>query len=327
MTILRVFLVRTALTPDDPLVRIGYPLRLADTEHYDEIHVSVLYTWHAKRPSPDEPSYAEKVAAAWSEFGPVKIGGPGMGERGEDHEPGLYTKRGAVITSRGCPNRCWFCRVPQREGHAVRELPIREGWNVLDDNLLRASPEHIDRVFEMLSRQRHRPAFTGGLEAAALTPEIARRLVALKPGALYFAYDTPDDLAPLRTAADMLRDAGAAAMFQAHHIGCYVLCGYEGDTHEAAEARFVEAARAGSPCPELHGMLPYPMVYRGDDGVRDPEWVGRRWVHKFMRPASAVQTLKAMGVWADSAVQEPDSPCDQCDPGVECETCPEDWRR
>ena len=290
MNILRVFMVRTELTPTDRLVRIGHPLPLVDTEHYDEIHVSVLYTWHR-----DE---AAEVAKAWAPFGPVKIGGPGMGERGEGFASGMYVKSGATITSRGCPNRCWFCRVPQREGRAVRELAVRDGWNVLDDNLLRASPEHIDRVFDMLRHQRHRPAFTGGLEAAALTPEIARRLVELKPGALYFAYDTPDDLTPLRTAADMLREAGAAAMFQGHHIGCYVLCGYKCDTHEAAEARFVETARAGSPCPELHGMVPYPMVYRGDDGVRDPEWVGRKWVHKFMRMASKVQVLKEMGVWA-----------------------------
>ena len=67
--------------------------------------------------------------------------------------PGMYLKKGYVITSRGCPNRCWFCSVPRREGGRLRELPITEGNIVLDDNLLACSRQHIEAVFEMLGRQ------------------------------------------------------------------------------------------------------------------------------------------------------------------------------
>jgi hypothetical protein len=79
-------------------------------------------------------------------------------------------KKGYVITSRGCPNRCWFCSVWRREGEVIRELPVTDGWNVLDDNLLVCSENHIRAVFAMLARQRRMPLFTGGLEAAWLKP-------------------------------------------------------------------------------------------------------------------------------------------------------------
>ena len=52
----------------------------------------------------------------------------------------MYMKPGYVITSRGCPNRCWFCAVPKREGYQLRELPVTDGWIVADDNLLAARP-------------------------------------------------------------------------------------------------------------------------------------------------------------------------------------------
>ena len=166
MKILRVFPRRTAATPEDDLVRVGYP-DLFPPE-CDEIRVSVTFTY-------DLPK-AEKMAEAWGHIAPVKIGGPALNDAGGDFVPGRYLKQGYVITSRGCPNRCWFCMAAKREGD-IRELPITEGWNVLDNNLLACSPDHIYRVFEMLSRQTRRAVFTGGLEAARITDNIAKFLV------------------------------------------------------------------------------------------------------------------------------------------------------
>ena len=34
--------------------------------------------------------------------------------------------------SHGCHNHCWFCSVPKLEG-SLRELPISDGWILLDD--------------------------------------------------------------------------------------------------------------------------------------------------------------------------------------------------
>ena len=140
MKIIRVFPRRTNATPIDPLAYIGPPDLFAEA---DEVHISVAFTW-------DLPE-AEKLAKQWAAVAPVRIGGPATGEPGGGFEPGRYLKPGYIITSRGCPNRCWFCSVWKREGD-VRELPIRDGWNVLDDNLLACSDTHIKRVFAMLHR-------------------------------------------------------------------------------------------------------------------------------------------------------------------------------
>jgi hypothetical protein len=43
-------------------------------------------------------------------------------------------------------------------------LPIYDGWNVLDDNLLACPEWHVRAVFEMLKRQTQRVCFTGGLK-------------------------------------------------------------------------------------------------------------------------------------------------------------------
>src|SRR5205809_882819 len=79
----------------------------------------------------------------------------------------MTTGAGYTITTRGCPRRCWFCGV-WKKWPTVNVLPIHEGWNVLDDNLLAAPRPHVEAVFEMLRRQTRRVEFTGGLEALSL---------------------------------------------------------------------------------------------------------------------------------------------------------------
>ncbi len=192
----RVFCRRTNATPADSMAFIGGPELWTEA---DEVHISVCWTW-------DLPE-AERLEREWRHVAPVKIGGPATGMRGEDFTPGMYVKQGYTITSRGCPNRCWFCSVWKREGD-IRELPIEDGWNVLDDNLLACSEAHIRAVFDMLRRQDRAPQFTGGLEAKLMRPWIAGELRKLKPKQLFFAYDTPDDLEPLRMAGKMMLDAG-----------------------------------------------------------------------------------------------------------------------
>jgi len=260
MKILRVFPRRTAATPDDDLVRIGYP-DLFPPE-CDEIHVSVTFTY-------DLPK-AEKMAEAWGHIAPVKIGGPALDDPGGDFIPGRYLTKGYVITSRGCPNRCWFCMAAKREGD-IRELPITEGWNVLDNNLLACSPDHIYRVFEMLSRQTRRAVFTGGLEAARITDNIACRLALLNPRSIYFAYDEPRDVEPLVSAISAMRKTGHK---WGHSISAYVLIGHQKDDFNSAERRlrFVLSL----------GVMPFAMLYRDEAGRTDQKW--RRFQREWCRP-------------------------------------------
>jgi hypothetical protein len=250
MRIGRVFPRRTKASPVDDLAFFDFPGMFPP--EVDAVHVSVAFTWDLPR--------AEALAAAWRRVAPVEIGGPALGQPGGEFVPGRYLRPGYVITSRGCPNRCWFCSVWRREG-GVRELPITDGWNVLDDNLLACSTAHILSVFDMLKRQPRRAEFTGGLEAARLTTLHVDLLSLVRPNRIFFAYDTADDFDPLRLAAAMLREAG----FTAHHLRCYVLIGYPGDTMEKAERRLRS-------CVNL-GMDPMAMLWRDEDGrVLGDDW-------------------------------------------------------
>jgi hypothetical protein len=253
MKIIRVFPRRTKATPVDENVRINCGPELWDEA--DEVHISVAFTWDMPR--------VDYLDSQWRHVAPVKIGGPATGERGGDFTPGMYLKPGYVITSRGCPNHCWFCSVPKREGD-IRELPITIGWNVLDDNLLACSEEHIRGGFAMLVRQKELIEFTGGLEAARLKPWHAAEMKKLRIKQAFFAYDTPDDLEPLRTAGKLLHDAGFKSHPASHSLRCFVLCGFKGDRTDKAEKRMKETMSAG--------FTPMAMLWKDETGKRDPVW-------------------------------------------------------
>jgi hypothetical protein len=274
MRILRIFPTATKATPDDDLALRGRRLPTVndlDRDGIDEVHISVTFTW-------DIP-WAEAAARHWEQIAPVGVGGPAYNEPGGDFVPGMYMKRGYVITSRGCPNRCAFCAVPKREGGVLRELPVTDGWIVTDDNLLACSTTHINDVFEMLKRQPHRPQFTGGLEAALLTPGMATRLKELRPERLFFAYDSPAELEPLVEAGRMLLDAGFTRA--SHDLRCYVLIGYDRhDTFDKCIRRFGEAYRAG--------FMPMAMLYRDQKGDYAKDWrdFQREWANPIITAAN-----------------------------------------
>jgi hypothetical protein len=272
--IIRVFPRRTNATPNDDLVRIAEAPTLFDQA--DEVHVSVAFSW-------DLP-LAEKLAAAWAPVAPVRIGGPATGERGGDFVPGRYVKAGYVLTSRGCPNSCWFCNVWRREGQEVRELPITDGWNLLDDNLLACSEKHQRAVFAMLKHNKKGGPvqFTGGLEAKRLEPWHVEALRDLKPKQMFFAYDTPDDLEPLRAAGRMLIEGGFTVA--SHVLRAYVLCGWPTDTIEAAANRMQQTLDAG--------FLPMAMLYRDNSGRRDPVW--QKWGRQWARPSIAASKVEKL---------------------------------
>lgn len=267
--ILRVFPRRTNMTPDDDLSWIGHPGLIRP--EVDEVHVSVTFKHDVEE--------SERIAAAWSELGyETLIGGPAMGDPGGDFVPGRYVKPGYVFTSRGCPNRCWFCDVWKREG-PIRELPITEGWNVLDSNLLACSEKHVMAVFEMLDRQARRPVFSGGLDPALITQDIAHELRRIKTERLYTAYDTPDDYEHLITAARYLKVAGFG---KRHNMMCYVLIGYPKDTMDAARERLQAILDLG--------FIPMAMLYRATNEPYRHGW--RSFQREWSRPTIIGTRLK-----------------------------------
>jgi len=281
--IARVFVTRTSMTPLDEYVYVDTEPPFTLQADVSEIHVSVTFSWDRAR--------AEQLYRAWAALGlPISMGGPAFEKPSYDFVPGRYVKEGCTITSRGCPNACWFCAVPRREG-GLRELEIQDGWNVLDDNLLACSDDHVEAVFQMLARQKKAARFTGGLESKILKPWHAKRLRDINPSAMFFAYDTPDDYEPLREAGKMLIGAGFADSHST--LNCYNLIGYKGDTFEKAEKRLIQTWDAG--------FMPFAMLYRDEKGEVDKEW--RKFQRLWARPAIVRTRMTAQrkraGRWSD----------------------------
>lgn len=230
--IIRVFPRRTKATPDDDLVRFGGPELFDVARPPSEVHVSVTFT-------ADKPR-AEALAEEWQRIAPTKIGGLAYGDRGMEFVPGRYIKHGYTFTSRGCPRKCKFCSVPLRDPKP-RLLPIQDGWNILDDNLLACPREHVEAVFAMLTRQHRRIEFTGGLEAKSLKDYQVNLLASLKPRPnMFWAYDPGDTFETMESAARRLIAAGFTA--RSHRLRCYVLIGFPAEVSEDGKDDTLQAA-------------------------------------------------------------------------------------
>ena len=256
--IARVFPTRTSYTPTDRDVYIGEPDMF--TPEYDEIHISVTFTWDIER--------AEKLRDLWSDYGRVVVGGPAYGDMGGEFEPGMYLKSGVTITSRGCPNKCGFCMVPKREGD-LRELEVKEGHIIQDNNILACSKAHLGRVGDMLSKQKG-VEFKGGLEASRVDTESADWLRQFKVKTLWLACDHPNAVSGLHDACKTLMSAG----FTRNNLYCYVLIGKDMEEEESRLRAVWDA-----------GCMPFAQLYRDDNDsvVYDKEW--KNFQRSWSRPA------------------------------------------
>ena len=249
MKIIRVFPRRTNATPDDDLVRTDIP---GFFDEADKILVSVTFTYDIRK--------GEFLAEQWRAVtSDVELGGPAFDTPEGEFVPGKFLKKGHLITSRGCPNRCWFCRVWRRNPEVI-ELPIREGTKIHDDNILATSRKHIEAVFAMLRKQKEPAGFLGGFEAKLLKAWHVDLLRTIKLDRVFFAYDTPDDWEPLVHAAALLKPLALDRRCKP----CYLLIGYPKDTLEKAEERLVATWNLG--------FLPYAMRYRAPNGKERHEF-------------------------------------------------------
>jgi len=265
LPIIRVFPRRTVATPTDAYVFTGPPPM--HIPPHSKVMVSVTFTWDLDR--------ARRLFELWKpKTSHIEIGGPAMEMRGENFTPGMFLKKGYVITSRGCRNRCPHCSVWKRDGK-LRELPITEGYIVQDDNLLSCSRPHIESVFDMVlnTQGKFKAKFTGGLEAKLLKDWHVDLLMKVRPKQVYMAYDTPDDLEPLIRASKVLNQT---ALSKSDTLRCYVLIGYKNDTLEKAEQRMKTVVGLK--------LIPFAMFWRDEFGRVDPKWIPfqRRWMIPFM---------------------------------------------
>lgn len=267
--IIRVFPRKTSFTPKDEYSFVGDPPMIRPEA--DEVHISVTFTWDIKE--------GFRLADAWKPYCPVvSIGGPALNSIANGFEPNVYIRQGVVFTSRGCNNQCPWCLVPKREG-GLREIEIHEGNIIQDNNLLQCSRLHLDKVFNMLKKQRT-IQFTGGLDSRLITDDIADEIRDLKINQLFLASDTKEAIKPLRKAIKKLR-------MSRHKIRCYVLLKFNPfETLSDATERMHLIWEAGA--------TPFAQLYQPpDEYIRYPrEWLlfARTW----SRPAAIYAEMKSL---------------------------------
>jgi len=272
MKTIRVFPRITTATPTDENCRFDVPGMFDEA---DKIDISVAFTYDLKK--------ADYLYSQWSQVAPTTIGGPALNQMSGEFIPGKYLKQGYTITSRGCNNKCWFCSVWKREPK-VRELEIKDGHNILDDNLLACSDQHIKSVFEMLKRQKEPITFTGGIEAKILKPWHVDLLSQIKLNYLFCAYDTPDDLEPLHEAGRLLGEANIT--IHNRKACCYVLIGYPKDTQQAALKRIHQTIDAG--------FFPFAMLWKNEKGEENKQFrqFQRQWANRIITACNVKEYLR-----------------------------------
>jgi hypothetical protein len=260
---IRVFPYQNKWSPTDELAFVGEPPLFRPDDPDIPVRISVTFTWHKAE--------AERIAPAWGNYyRDVKVGGPAYDDPGGEFTPGMFLKEGCTITSRGCPKKCGWCVVPRREG-AVRELQIKPGWIVQDNNLLACSEKHIQAVFDMLRQQGRRIYFNGGLDKHFLKPWHRELFDSISIGELWFACDTALDVPWLEKTAAIL------AGIPIRKLRCYTMIGYNGETLLDAEKRLERVLTLG--------FLPFTQLYQPDlRKTYADEW--RRLCRKWARPAA-----------------------------------------
>jgi len=256
MRIARVFPAKTNMTPIDKDAYYSYPDLF--TPKYDEVHISTVFTWDKER--------AERLAVAWEHYGRVKIGGCAYDDRGGEFKPGIYVRNGITITSRGCPFNCKFCFVPKREGR-IRELDIKEGSTIQDNNFLACSKQHRSKVYDMLRTQRA-IEFKGGIDARLLTDWDIDQMRGLRIKSLWFACDQKESIKPLRRIVDKLK------VFPSYKKRCYVLIGFN-KQEEEERLKTVYGL----------GFYPFAQLYKnGSNKKYSKDW--RNFQRTWARPAA-----------------------------------------
>lgn len=243
------------------------------------LYLSVPFTWLLPK--------AEQMAKAHK--GKVVAGGPAvdlMGANWADtpkecpfdtlamHNPC------ATVTTRGCPNRCKFCAVPQVEGR-FRELPTWKPAPVIcDNNLLAASRAHFERVIDSLMPF-ERVDFNQGLDARRFTSWHAGQIARLKSCKVRFAFDQVSMESAVADALQVARNAGL------REFGIYVLIGFD-DTPDNALYR-LEKIRSW-------GIRPTPMRFQPLDTLEKNAYIAPGWTKRELaRTMSYYSRLRWLG--------------------------------
>lgn len=133
--------------------------------------------------------------------------------------PQIDSKTAYGFITRGCPNRCKWCVVPNKEGKISPYMDVEEiaidGRNnlILMDNNVLASDYGITQIEKIVNRK-YRVDFNQGLDARLVTPEIAHLLSKVKwIKRIRFGCDTTGQIDNCERAISLLEKNGFKGEF------------------------------------------------------------------------------------------------------------------
>lgn len=180
--------------------------------------------------------------------------------------------------TRGCPNKCKWCVVPQKEGkiqpYMYWDDIFIEGRTkaVLLDNNVLAHPHGIDQI-KMISYLKYQVDFNQGLDARLVTPEIAELLAEVRwIKRIRFGCDTPKQIEECERAIQLINSFGYKGEY---FLYCIIM-----DDLEEAHSRINHWKQ-----PQFYGRVyPHAQPYRDFNDPRQiiPQWQKdlARWTNK-----------------------------------------------
>lgn len=237
------------------VVPVNWPGRETEWVEGGKLFISVPFTWCL-------PRVQSRIRRT---FLPVVVGGPAVKLMpdyltgctiGPDRPDALKRVNPlATKTTTGCTHRCEFCAVPAIEGPIVEIGGFLPGPVVCDNNILAATPPHIERVVEML-RQYGWADFNQGLDAYRLDQDVAKLLASIGKPMIRLAFDHESDWCAIDQAYCALR----RARIPKQAIRVYVLSAFDSGPEDAwNRCRIIER----------YGIKPLPMWFHRLDAMAE----------------------------------------------------------
>ena len=253
----------------------------------DVTYASCVFSWNSKR-------------GASAPDGAI-VGGSGIDLKAElppevEHVKPDYTlydvDYSIGFTSRGCPRKCPWCIVPDKEGDIVPWASIYEFWErehrkiVLLDNNLLAAPNWRETLKDLI-KEGLLVDFNQGLDIRLVNEENVRHLRQVKTKQLRFAFDHIAYEHAVRSGIELLLNSG----FTPRELSFYVLVGFDSDTEDCIDRMKLLNS---------YNVDVYPMIYKDPSG-REPVlnglwdgiifWHGARQnLRKFLRITGRLRT-------------------------------------
>lgn len=178
------------------------------------------------------------------------------------------------FTTRGCPNKCSFCIVPQKEGKLKVVGDIYDFWNgnkkiiLLDNNLIAAPFGHFKIIIEQIIKENLIVDISQGVDIRNISKEHCELLSKIKLWKqLPIAWDFIQLEEKFITAAELL-----IKYIKPYKLKCYVLIGFNSTIDE--DLYRINKIRA-------YDISPFVMIYN-KKGTKLQKalarWCNRKWL-------------------------------------------------